>query len=113
MTSDKSTNRYISITNVFFFGLISLCIKRFQFRENLDGSIDEVAISKSVMEKAVADFLIKETYWRPGYYDHVIYNTAVFFTGIGKWGDPDPESKYFSFKELKKEIENHEWHRFG
>ena len=57
------------------------------------------------MEKAVADFLIKETYW---YYNQVMYNTAVFFTEIGKWSHPDPESKYFSFKQLKKEIENHQ-----
>ena len=98
VTDDKSTSRYITLINCFLFGLVKIRIKTFCFRKNLDGSIDEQAISNTVMEKAVANFIVTEEHWRKNYYnDQVIYNTKVYFTSRVVWNHPDPESKFFSF----------------
>ena len=75
--------------------------------------MDEVALSRSIMEQQVADFIVKEGYCYPGYSDEIIYNVTVYFTGKGKWAYPDRESDYFSFKELKKQIKEHRLRRFG
>ena len=106
-TNDDRESRYITLTDSTFFGLCKITIKTFCFKENPDGSLDEAAISWRIMEQQVADFIVKEGYCRPGYTDKILYNTTVYFTGIGKWNYPDHESYYFSFKELRKQIKEH------
>jgi hypothetical protein len=58
------------------------------------------------MEKEVADFIKKEGYWIPGHYGRVVYNEEISFNAFGVWNFPNREGKYFSFKELVKNLKS-------